>query len=94
MNQQETASSTRIAPIASRQKGQILSPGNCIRVIRPGPFRGIQGTIYIVHAITADLEELFCFYLVALEKVQIKDLVWFSYDEVEAYDYLHSSSVL
>jgi hypothetical protein len=89
MNQQEIAPSLRIAPIASRQKGQILSPGNRIRVTRLGPFQGRQGTIRTVHALTAGLGELFCFYLVALEKVQMKDLVWFSYDEVEACSSLH-----
>jgi hypothetical protein len=94
MKPQETVSSPRIAPIASRQKGPILSPGNHIRVIRPGPFQGRQGTIHTVHALTADLEELFCFYLVALEKVQIQDLVWFSYDEVESITCFHVSSVL
>ena len=33
--------------------------------------------------IDVDLEEPFCFYLVALEGVQMKEPIWFEYNEVE-----------
>ena len=33
--------------------------------------------------IDIDLEEPFCFYLVALEGVQLKEPIWFEYTEVE-----------
>jgi hypothetical protein len=33
--------------------------------------------------ITDDLDELCCFYLVALEGVQMKEPLWFEYNEVE-----------
>jgi len=33
--------------------------------------------------IDTDLDELFCFYLIALEGVQLKEPIWFEYIEVE-----------
>jgi hypothetical protein len=33
--------------------------------------------------IDIDLEEPFCFYLIALEGVQLKEPIWFEYTEVE-----------
>jgi hypothetical protein len=57
--------------------------GSRIRVISYGPFRGLRGTILRVDAITANLEEPYCFYLIALEGAHIKEPVWFEYDEVE-----------
>ncbi len=48
-----------------------------------GPFRGLNGTIQIADTISDDLEELFCFYLVALEGTQIKEPIWFEHEEVE-----------
>ncbi len=47
------------------------------------PFRGLNGTIQIADTISDDLEELFCFYLVALEGTQIKEPIWFEHEEVE-----------
>ncbi len=47
------------------------------------PFRGLRGTIPEVHMITDDLDELCCFYLVALEGVQMKEPLWLEYHEVE-----------
>lgn len=47
------------------------------------PFRGLRGIVRSVHTISADLDEPFCFYLVALERAQIKEPIWFEYDEVE-----------
>jgi len=47
------------------------------------PFRGLRGTIHEVHMITDDLDELCCFYLVALEGGDMKEPLWFEYSEVE-----------
>ncbi len=49
----------------------------------PSPFRGLNGTIQTVDIISDDGEEPFCFYLVALEGTQMKEPMWFEYDEVE-----------
>jgi hypothetical protein len=48
-----------------------------------GPFRGLKGTICAVHMIDVDLDEPFCFYLVALEGTYLKEPIWFEYNEVE-----------
>ncbi len=48
-----------------------------------GPFRGLRGAIRQVDTIEALPDEPFCFYLVALEGIQIKDPVWFECEEVE-----------
>ena len=47
------------------------------------PFRGLRGTVCKIHSISADPEEPFCFYLIALEGAHITDPIWFEYDEVE-----------
>ena len=47
------------------------------------PFRGLKGTIFAVNMIDIDPEEPFCFYLIALEGVQLKEPIWFEYTEVE-----------
>ncbi len=59
-----------------------------------GPFRGLKGTIRAVHRIAVDLDEPFCFYLIALEGVQIQEPIWFEYTEVElvAPPYVDSGS--
>jgi hypothetical protein len=51
------------------------------------PFRGLKGTICAVNMIDIDLEEPFCFYLIALEGVQLKEPIWFEYTEVELLTY-------
>ncbi len=61
----------------------VLPRGSLVRIIGYSPFRGLRGTIRTVDAISADLEEPFCFYLVDLEGVQIREPIWFEYDEVE-----------
>ncbi len=48
-------------------------PGSLVQVTSYSPFRGLNGTIQIADTISDDLEELFCFYLVALEGTQIKE---------------------
>ena len=47
------------------------------------PFRGLKGTIHAVNLINIDQDEPFCFYLIALEGVQLKEPIWFEYTEVE-----------
>ena len=63
-----------------------MQVGSRVRVASYGPFRGMRGTIRTVDTITADLEEPFCFYLVALDGAYIKEPIWFEYDEVEEVD--------
>ena len=43
----------------------------------------MRGTIRRVDTISDELEEPFCFYLVDLEGAQIREPMWFEYDEVE-----------
>jgi hypothetical protein len=43
----------------------------------------MRGTIRRVDTISDELEEPFCFYLVDLEGAQLKEPMWFEYDEVE-----------
>lgn len=47
------------------------------------PFRGLKGTICAVNMIDIDQDEPFCFYLITLEGVQLKEPIWFEYTEVE-----------
>ena len=54
-----------------------------MRVANYSPFRGLKGTICAVNMIDTDFDEPFCFYLIALEGVQLKEPVWFEYTEVE-----------
>jgi hypothetical protein len=61
----------------------VFPVGSSVRVVSYGPFRGLRGTIRTIDTISADLEEPFCFYLVALEGAQIQEPIWFQYDEVE-----------
>ena len=62
---------------------QILPVGSRVRVTSYGPFREHWGTVLDVHTISADFEEPFCFYLLALDSGQRKEPIWFEYDEVE-----------
>jgi hypothetical protein len=41
------------------------------------------GTVRAVPTIAADLEEPFCFYLIAFDNGQVKEPIWFDYSEVE-----------
>ena len=45
--------------------------------------RPIPGTVRDVHTIAAELEEPFCFYLIAFDNGQRKEPIWFDYSEVE-----------
>jgi hypothetical protein len=61
----------------------MLSVGSLVYVTSYSPFRGLRGTIRTVHTMAPDLDEPFCFYLVALEEARVREPVWFEYDEVE-----------
>jgi hypothetical protein len=70
--------------------------GSRIRIVSYNPFRGLAGTIRIVHEMPY-LDESFCFYLIALEGSYVKEAVWFQYEEVESvssqeFDYFQSKS--
>ena len=60
-----------------------LPVGSRVRVTSYGPFREQWGNVRAVHTIAADLEEPFCFYLIAFDNGQIKEPIWFDYSEVE-----------
>jgi hypothetical protein len=68
---------------SSMEEHNIYPPGSLVHVTSYSPFRGLNGTIQTTDAISDDLEELFCFYLVALEGTQIKEPIWFEHEEVE-----------
>lgn len=57
--------------------------GNQVRITSHGPFRGLHGTILQIDRILDDLEEPFCFYLIALEDAVFADALWFEHHEVE-----------
>ena len=61
----------------------VLPPGSLVWITSYSPFRGHRGIIRRVDTISDDVEEPFCFYLVALEGTHIKEPLWFEYDEVE-----------
>ena len=61
----------------------VFPTGSLVRITSYSPFRGLRGTIHTVDTITDDLEEPFCFYLVALEGAHMKEPMWFEYEEVE-----------
>lgn len=64
-------------------ENNVLQEGNRVQVTMRGPFRGLSGKILMVDAIPADLEDPFCFYLIALEGAHIKKPIWFIDDEIE-----------
>ena len=61
----------------------VLPNGSLVRITNYSPFRGLRGTIRRVHDLSFDLEEPFCFYLIALEGTQMKEPLWFEYEEIE-----------
>ena len=65
------------------EQQNIYPPGSLVHVTSYSPFRGLNGTIQTTDTISDDREELFCFYLVALEGTQIKEPIWFEHEEVE-----------
>ena len=60
----------------------IYPPGSLVQVTGYSPFRGLKGIVQVVDTIADDLEEPFCFYQIALEEAQLKEPIWFEYDEV------------
>jgi hypothetical protein len=62
---------------------EVFPEGSLVWVINDSPFRGLKGTIRSIHMIADDLDEPFCFYLVALEGIYLKEPLWFQYHEVE-----------
>ena len=65
------------------EEQNIYPPGSLVQVTSYIPFRGLNGTIQKVDTISDDGEEPFCYYLVDLEGLQIKEPLWFEYTEVE-----------
>ncbi len=63
-------------------ENQVFAEGSRVRVVSYSPFRGLKGTIRIVHCITP-LDEPFCFYQIELEGAQMKEPIWFASEEVE-----------
>jgi hypothetical protein len=61
----------------------VLPVGSRVRVTSYSPFREQRATVRDAHTIAADLEEPFCFYLIALDGGQVKEPIWFEYDEIE-----------
>jgi hypothetical protein len=52
---------------------EVFPIGSRVRVTNDSPWRGLRGTILTIHMIAAALDEPFCFYLVALDGVQLKE---------------------
>jgi hypothetical protein len=72
----------------------VLPVGSLVDVTSYGPFRGLKGTVQMVNAIADEAEELFCFYLVALEGTHIQEPIWFEHNEVEMAEVVASPSVV
>jgi hypothetical protein len=62
---------------------KILPAGSVVRITSYSPFRGLRGTIRSVHTIPSDPDEPFCFYLIDVEGIQLREPVWFEFHEVE-----------
>ena len=60
----------------------VFPEGSRVQVVSYSPFRGLIVTIRIVHRI-APVDEAFCFYQIELEGAQVKEPVWFAYEEIE-----------
>jgi len=71
----------------------ILPVGSLVEVTSYGPFRGLKGTVQVVNTIADETEELFCFYLVALEGTHIQEPIWFEHHEVEVAEVVASPLV-
>jgi hypothetical protein len=61
----------------------VFPAGSHVQVVSYGPFRGLRGTFRTVDIIVDDSEESYCFYHIVLDGSQIKQPIWFEYDEVE-----------
>jgi hypothetical protein len=85
MNQLDTKPwhSARRKGVRRTMEIHVLPVESLVYVTSYSPFRGLRGTIRTVHTIAPDLDEPFCFYLIALEGARVREPVWFEYDEVE-----------
>jgi hypothetical protein len=61
----------------------VFAIGSLVHITSYSPFQGRRGTIRWIDTISDDLEEPFCFYLVTLDGIHIKEHIWFEYNEVE-----------
>ena len=61
----------------------VFPVGSHVQVVSYGPFRGLRGTIRTVDIIADDSEEPYCFYHIVLDGSQMKQPIWFEYDEIE-----------
>lgn len=61
----------------------VCPAGSRVQVVSYGPFRGLRGTIRTVDIIADESEDPSCFYQIVLDGSQIKQPIWFEYDEVE-----------
>ena len=71
----------------------VLPVGSLVDVTSYGPFRGLKGTVQVVNMIADEAEELFCFYLIALEGTHIQEPIWFEHNEVEVAEVVTSPLV-
>jgi hypothetical protein len=62
---------------------EVFPIGSRVQVTNYSPWRRLKGTILTIHMIATTLDEPFCFYLVALDGVQLHEPIWFEYTEVE-----------
>ncbi len=65
---------------------RVFQTRNRVRVTHYGPYRGLEGTIRLVDELVDNLEEPYCFYLIALEGAGVPQPVWFESQEVELID--------
>ena len=61
-----------------------FAKGKRVRVTNYGPFRRLKGTIVRVHIIDGEEDDLFCFYLIALDS--LREPMWFEHNEIEFID--------
>jgi hypothetical protein len=79
-----------LSPAANLTRGdqstlsiEVFPIGSRVQVTNYSPWRGLRGTVLTIHMIAQTRDEPFCFYLVALDGVQLKEPIWFEYTEVE-----------
>jgi hypothetical protein len=60
----------------------VFPTGSRVQVVNDSPLRGLKGTILAIHLIATPGEPTFCFYLVALDATQLREPLWFEYQEV------------
>ena len=73
-------------------EGDIFPIGSRIRVANDSPLRGLKGTIIAINMIATPGEPTFCFYKIALDGTQLREPLWFEYQEVELVGLLGSQN--